>query len=115
MATKQVAAPAFPFPVAITESTANQFATPGSVLVSQSAAGTATLTLTGIASGEALGTLTLSAGAVTLSITGIASTEAVGTPTFSEGALTVSVSGVGFHGGGGAPTLGSGRGGPGAM
>ena len=55
MATKQVAAPAFPFAVSISENTADQFATPGALLVSQEAPSAVNISISGVSSTSAIG------------------------------------------------------------
>jgi len=64
-----------------------------------------TISPTGIASGEALGTPTITPGAVTISPTGIASGEAFGTPTITPGAVTIAPTGIASGEAFGTPTI----------
>ena len=68
------------------------------------------LTPTGIASGEAFGSPTLTPGAVTVTATGIASVEAFGTATVQTGAVTVTATAIGSGEAFGTPSVSQGAG-----
>jgi hypothetical protein len=110
MATKQVAAPAFPFAVSVSENTADQLPTPGALLISQTAPSAVNVNLTGVSSTSAVGTASVAGSASPAltgvsstsavnppnieidespALTGVAATSAVGTPTFSAGNLSI--------------------------
>ena len=72
MATKQVAAPAFPFAVFISENSTNQYPTPGALLVSQTSPSAVNITISsGVSSTSAAGTPTV-AGSASPTLTGVA-------------------------------------------
>ena len=101
MATKQVAAPAFPFAVSVSENTTDQLPTPGALLISQTAPSAVNVSITGVETDSALGTPLVNGEAV---ITGVATTAAVGTPTV-EGDASIALTGVAATAGIGTPTV----------